>query len=154
MFISRNQHERSSFLAGLIYRSILINHRNTVRQTAFLTNSEMCHRLTTHRKISSYTIGICSVCCHVLFIHCQNQRKIASRRMTGNKNVILTTTILLNILENPCHSFSRIFDVSRILCFRTQTVIHRHYCKPLFSQFFGNKFISTFHTTTVKPDNS
>ena len=74
--------------------------------------------------------------------------------MTGNKNVILTTTILLNILENPCHSFSRIFDVSRILCFRTQTVIHRHYCKPLFSQFFGNKFISTFHTTTVKPDDS
>ena len=74
--------------------------------------------------------------------------------MTGNENVILTTAILLNILENPCHSFSRIFDVSRILYFRTQTVIHRHYCKPLFSQFFGNKFIPTFHTTAMKPDNS
>lgn len=73
MLVPRNQHERSCFLTSLIYRSILINHRNTVRQTAFLANSEMCHCLTTHRKISSYTIGICSVCCHVLFIHCQNQ---------------------------------------------------------------------------------
>ena len=73
--------------------------------------------------------------------------------MAGNKDTILATAILFDIPECPCHSFGGIFYISRILCFRTQTIINRHYCKALIRQFLGNKFTSSFHTTAMKPYN-
>ena len=113
----------------------------------------MSDSLSADRKIGSYTIRIGSVCSHVFLIHCQNQRKVTSRRMTGNKDTILATAILFDIPECPCHGFGGIFYISRILCFRTQTIINRHYCKALIRQFLGNKFTSSFHTTAMKAYN-
>lgn len=73
--------------------------------------------------------------------------------MTGNKYLIFTTTEFFYMAECLRYSRGSIFNISRILGFGAQAIIHRYYSKASIHQFLWNMLTATFQSTTMKPYN-